>query len=284
MATNAVGKKRLVKKVDPNGNIYYDESVSSVVYDPERGVSVKQDIDELRARTQTAMEFIAANPKGLDGKSAYELAVDSGFEGTLDEWLTSIHGEPGEDGLSAYELAVLHEGFVGTVNEWLDSLKGDPGEKGDSEYDLAVQNGYEGTVEEWLDERKGVRITEEQIQEIYDRYATAIESGDIESDVLSTITEISNKVNTLQVTIQDMIVDLSMDNETGKLTATKYSGDTIVNQIIIDIDDDDINNAIAGFILEGTDAELVQSESDTTNEVYLDTQSSFLKDEEGGEN
>lgn len=279
MATSVVGKKRLVKKVDPNGNIYYDESVSSVIYDPERGVSVKQDIDELRARTKEAMEFIAANPKGLDGKSAYELAVDSGYEGTLDEWLNSLHGIPGEDGLSAYELAVLHDGFVGTVNEWLDSLKGDPGEKGDSEYDLAVQNGYEGTVEEWLDERKGTRITEEQIREIYDRYAAACDVGDIGTDVLDTIADISNKVNTLQVTIRDMIVDLSMDNETGKLTATKYSGDTIVNQIIVDITDEDINDTIASFILEGTDAEVVQSESDTTNEVYLDTQSSFLKEE-----
>lgn len=281
MATNVIGKKRLVKKVDPNGNIYYDETVSSVVYDPERNVTVKQDIDELRARTQAAMDFIAANPKGLDGKSAYELAVDSGYRGTLNEWLLSLHGEPGEDGLSAYELAVLHDGFVGTVNEWLDSLVGEKGDKGDSEYDLAVQCGYEGTLEDWIDEIRGVRITEEQIQEIYDRYAAASDVGDIDTDVLGTIKEISDKVNTMQVNIQDMIIDLSMDNETGKLTATKYSGDTIVNQIIIDISDEDINDTVASFILEGTD--VAQSESEDTTDEILDTQSNFLKDEEGGD-
>lgn len=31
----------------------------------------------------------------VDGRSAYELAVMAGFEGTLEEWLASIKGEPG---------------------------------------------------------------------------------------------------------------------------------------------------------------------------------------------
>lgn len=35
---------------------------------------------------------------GSDGKSAYELAVEEGFQGTLDEWLASLKGEPGQDG------------------------------------------------------------------------------------------------------------------------------------------------------------------------------------------
>lgn len=33
---------------------------------------------------------------GKDGKSAYELAVEQGFNGTLDEWLESLKGEPGK--------------------------------------------------------------------------------------------------------------------------------------------------------------------------------------------
>ena len=35
---------------------------------------------------------------GEDGKSAYEIAVDNGFEGTEQEWLESLKGEPGEPG------------------------------------------------------------------------------------------------------------------------------------------------------------------------------------------
>jgi hypothetical protein len=48
-----------------------------------------------------------------------------------------------ELGTSAYQVA-LNNGYVGTVEEWLESLKGK------SAYDVAVENGFTGTVEEWL--------------------------------------------------------------------------------------------------------------------------------------
>ncbi len=35
---------------------------------------------------------------GEDGKSAYEVAVDNGFEGSEEAWLESLKGEPGEPG------------------------------------------------------------------------------------------------------------------------------------------------------------------------------------------
>lgn len=78
---------------------------------------------------------------GADGRSAYELAVDEGFAGTLDDWLASLvgpagpegpPGEPGaqgEDGLSAYEIA-LSNGFHGSEAEWLKSLVGERGHSG----------------------------------------------------------------------------------------------------------------------------------------------------------
>jgi len=72
---------------------------------------------------------------GEDGKSAYELAVENGYTGTLEEWLDSLVGEDGqaaekgEDGKSAYELAV-ENGFVGTLEEWLKSLVGKDGVDG----------------------------------------------------------------------------------------------------------------------------------------------------------
>ena len=36
---------------------------------------------------------------GADGKSAFELAVEEGYGGTLEEWLESLNGEDGTDGL-----------------------------------------------------------------------------------------------------------------------------------------------------------------------------------------
>lgn len=37
-------------------------------------------------------------PAGTDGKSAYELAVEQGFVGTLNQWLASLVGPQGERG------------------------------------------------------------------------------------------------------------------------------------------------------------------------------------------
>ena len=79
--------------------------------------------------------YFVAGGAGTAGKSAYEIAVEHGFEGTEEEWLESLKGEPGPpgaDGKSAYEIAV-DNGFEGTEEEWLASLKGEqgpPGEQG----------------------------------------------------------------------------------------------------------------------------------------------------------
>ncbi len=54
----------------------------------------------------------ACSPKRL---SAYDIAVQNGFEGTEQEWLNSLKGK------SAYEIAVQN-GFEGTEQEWLASL------------------------------------------------------------------------------------------------------------------------------------------------------------------
>lgn len=107
---------------------------------------------------------------GTNGKSAYELAVENGFKGSLTEWLDSLVGEEGKNGengkdgtngKSAYELAV-ENGFKGSLTEWLASLVGKDGaaaEKGEdgkdgvdgkSAYELAVENGYKGDVQSWL--------------------------------------------------------------------------------------------------------------------------------------
>lgn len=48
---------------------------------------------------QFVTNFVEAQSiKGADGKSAYEIAVDNGFEGTEPEWLASLHGKDGKDG------------------------------------------------------------------------------------------------------------------------------------------------------------------------------------------
>lgn len=64
--------------------------------------------------------------KGEKGDSAYQIAVNNGFVGTVEDWLDSLIGRDGDDGDSAYQVAV-ENGFVGTEAEWLESLKGKDG-------------------------------------------------------------------------------------------------------------------------------------------------------------
>lgn len=90
---------------------------------------------------------------GQNGYSAYELAYNNDPTiGTLEEWLLSLKGQDGHDGdtgKSAYEIAV-EKGFDGTEEEWLISLKGETGkqgEKGETGPSINIL-GYFDTLEE----------------------------------------------------------------------------------------------------------------------------------------
>lgn len=125
---------------------------------------------------ETPVKVQANVLEGLRGLSAYELAVQEGYQGTLQEWLKSLVGKDGADayevakkagytgsreewlktligatGLSAYELAKAG-GYEGSLTEWLASLKGADGE---SAYKVAVRNGYIGDEQAWLASLRG---------------------------------------------------------------------------------------------------------------------------------
>lgn len=83
----------------------------------------------------TAIANAQAGADGEDGASAYEIAIANGYTGTVTEWLDSLHGTDGTDGAdgadgaSAYDIAVAN-GYNGTVSEWLESLHGAAGADG----------------------------------------------------------------------------------------------------------------------------------------------------------
>lgn len=127
-----------------------------------RGLSAKEVVQLTHPEIQTDEDFIKFI-SAVDGKSAYELAVDAGYAGTQAAWVASLTGTDGEDGRdgtngkSAYELA-LDAGFVGTIPQWLATLKGTNGNdglNGQSAYDLAVDGGFVGTMPEWLESLVG---------------------------------------------------------------------------------------------------------------------------------
>ena len=79
---------------------------------------------------------------GEKGSSAYQIAVEQGYQGSESDWLSSLKGDkgntgakgnPGQDGAdgkSAYAIAVEH-GYEDSEEKWLLSLKGEKGDTGE---------------------------------------------------------------------------------------------------------------------------------------------------------
>lgn len=97
---------------------------------------------EAVVRGEEVIAHVSAASSGPDGRSAYRVAVDGGFQGTEAEWLATL---PGAQGLSAYDLAV-QAGFEGSEAEWRSSLDGAPGK---SAYQLALDAGFVGSEAQW---------------------------------------------------------------------------------------------------------------------------------------
>lgn len=78
-----------------------------------------------------------------DGKSAYQIWRDAGYNGTIDDFLNFCVGPAGK---STYEIW-LSLGNEGTIVDFINSIQGS---KGFSAYDLWIQEGNEGTVSDFL--------------------------------------------------------------------------------------------------------------------------------------
>lgn len=72
---------------------------------------------------------------GADGLSAYEIAVQRGFNGNEDAWIQSLQGPQGEKGPAGAD--------------GKNGVNGVDGKDGLSAYSIAVKNGYTGSESEW---------------------------------------------------------------------------------------------------------------------------------------
>ena len=100
--------------------------------------------------------------KGKDGKSAYEIAVEHGFVGTEVEWLESLKGVDGKDGVNGKDGCDGRNGVDGLPGkdgksgaDGLPGRDGIDGIDGKSAYIIAVEHGFSGTENEWLQSLKG---------------------------------------------------------------------------------------------------------------------------------
>lgn len=80
--------------------------------------------------TEEKMSGNLATVFAKDGKSAYEVAVKNGFEGTETEWLATLKGEQGIQGIQGEKGNKGDKGDTGT--QGIPGEKGDKGDKGDT--------------------------------------------------------------------------------------------------------------------------------------------------------
>ena len=88
----------------------------------------------LYLKGNTEWKFISdlSGAQGIQGLSAYQVAVQHGFEGTEDEWLISLKGEKGETGPKGEQGEPGPKGEPGANGApGEQGPKGDPGEKGE---------------------------------------------------------------------------------------------------------------------------------------------------------
>lgn len=76
------------------------EDMKAIIHELQPlNASLPNDQTPLKASLQNIVVHQGGGGVGKDGKSAYEIAVDNGFEGNETEWLASLHGKDGKDGV-----------------------------------------------------------------------------------------------------------------------------------------------------------------------------------------
>lgn len=125
---------------------------------------------------QQLLQKIQSASKGLDGKSAFEIAVEHGFVGTETEWLESLRGADGKEGLPGKDGA---DGLPGR-----DGIDGINGSDGKSAYIVALEHGFTGTEDDWLQSLKGAD-GKNGITPDMSSYATKTDIADLQKQIES---------------------------------------------------------------------------------------------------
>lgn len=107
-----------------------------------------------------------------------------------------VPGLPGKDGKSAYEVAV-ERGFVGTVDEWLESLKGRDGANGTSE---AVSLNF-SSIKSMLDDR-AIAANSDSLEDILRAIVKEVIPDGEYSNHLAEFTLVNEKVEVGSTTVE----------------------------------------------------------------------------------
>lgn len=95
-------------------------------------------IDKLKESSQGKQ-----GPPGIDGASAYEVAVRNGFVGDEEAWLASLKGAKGDQGERGIQGEKGDTGATGPQGEQgVQGIQGPSGKVGTFEYDATTGNLY----------------------------------------------------------------------------------------------------------------------------------------------
>ena len=147
--------------------------------------------------------------KGKDGKSAFEIAIEHGFVGTEVEWLESLKGVDGKDGVNGKDGCDGRNGVDGLPGkdgkdgaDGLPGRDGIDGTDGKSAYIIAVEHGFTGTENEWLQSLKGAD-GKDGITPDMSNYATKADIAELQEQIrqisgISYISVFESSSDTLQ--------------------------------------------------------------------------------------
>lgn len=189
---------------------------------------------------------------GQDGKSAYDLAVEKGYKGTLEEWLASLKGDNGtngKDGKSAYDLAV-ENGFKGTLAEWLESLKGKDGTNGSGiDTDQLAQMLKDYVTRQELKDSLANYL--KYAKDYADEAAKLAEDAAIQALKDSMVT-VNTKIDKLQEQIDKCVTKEEFTTKVTELNNKITELSTSINEII-----ESQKNEVYGINLNATDSQLL---------------------------
>ena len=138
---------------------------------------------------QQLLQKIQSASKGTDGKSAFEIAVEHGFVGTEVEWLESLKGVDGKDGVNGKDGCDGRNGVDGLPGkdgkdgaDGLPGRDGIDGTDGKSAYIIAVEHGFSGTENEWLQSLKGADGKDGITPDMSD-YATKADIAELQEQI-----------------------------------------------------------------------------------------------------
>lgn len=179
----------------------------------------------------------------FEGKSAYELAVDDGFEGTKSEWLASLVGTPGQDGYTPVKGVDYVDGKdgkdgadgVSATHSWNGTTLTITSASGTSSVDLKGEKGNTGdagytpqkTIDYWTDDDK------KEIEGYIDSAIANIDIPDsVDLSIYATKEEVEKQVEDAKEFMHQMdnMLANNLTEDIDRLYASKdYVDDAIAN-------------------------------------------------------